>query len=397
MIRVFQSLLNSIGSPKEGKGSLQMATVNSICINTDLPRLSKAISRPREIVSIQYLRAVAALGVVLAHSSTSLLSRNRALIPMGIGTAGVDIFFVISGFLMYFTTAGQKITAIQFYLRRFVRIVPLYFAVSTVAFLIACVAPHTTRMFSSNVFDYLRSICFIPYFNARAASTDLLKPMIRPEVGQGWTLNYEMFFYSIFGLCLNLPVRSRMACLAGVVLTASLLGVIFRPSGAILQTYTDSLVLEFVLGVLLAYIFMKGPSKLLACAVMLLLVAAIVGSLISPLLISASLPRFITTGIPVAGVVGAALWLDRNDLIPRSTTLLLLGNASYCLYLLHGFVLAILRREWQDHFNVNIISTHVVFLIVGVLISELVGCVAFLCAERPLITILMATLKRRES
>ena len=159
-----------------------MAAANSACIEMDAPPLSRTVARTRELISIQYLRAIAALGVVLAHSATSLLPGNRALISLETGTAGVDIFFVISGFLMFYTTAGQKISATQFYLKRSARIVPLYFAVSTLAFGIARVAPHSTRMFSPDIKDYLRSICFIPYFNVKAGSSHPLTPLIRPEV-----------------------------------------------------------------------------------------------------------------------------------------------------------------------------------------------------------------------
>ena len=203
-----------------------------------------------------------------------------------------------------------------------------------------------------------------------------------------------MFFYFIFGLCLVLPVRFRMTCLAGIVMAASLLGAIYHPSGAILQTYTDSLVWEFIFGVLLAYLLLKGTNRLLACAVTMLLVGAVVDLLICRFITSVSLPRVLTTGLPAAGLVGGMLWLEQNDRILRSSVLLLLGNASYSLYLLHGFVLAILRREWQDHYNIRLISTHIAFLVVCVVISEGIGCMIYLFAEKPLTTILMANLKK---
>ena len=358
-------------------------------MNRDANHSDPMGSRKRvEIVSIQYLRGIAALGVVLAHASISLLD-PRALIPLGIGKAGVDIFFVISGFIMYFTTVNRNTKISHFYLRRFVRIFPLYFAVSTLAFLIARFAPQLTHTFSPYLLDYLRSICFIPYYHVLGS----LKPLIRPEVGQGWTLNYEVFFYILFGLCLSLPQRFRLGCLIAAGITLSLAGLLLRPTGAVLQTYTDSLILEFVLGVILGYLFVSGPAKSVLMTGAILLAGACFGSVTCQIL-SIPLPRVLSFGLPAATLVGGLLWLERAGHLRPNRTLLLLGDASYSLYLTHGFVLAILRREWESHFNVNLIRTHAAFIVASVLIAELVGIMAFQWMEKPVTNSLTSVLRR---
>jgi exopolysaccharide production protein ExoZ len=348
-----------------------------------------------EIVSIQYLRALAALGVVLTHASTSLLDRNRALIPLGFGTFGVDIFFVISGFIMYSATANQTITAGQFFLRRLIRIFPLYCCATTVAFVIARVAPQSTRIFSPKLYDYLRSICFIPYFTTTGEAIGSVRGLMRPEVGQGWTLNYEMFFYVMFALCLCLPKRLRMTSLIATGILLSVLGLLFRPSGAVLQTYTDSLILEFVFGVVLGYVYMWHLKKSLISSGIMVLVGVSIVSVVCQIFFTYPLPRVISQGLPATGLVAAALWLERAGRIPRFPTLLLLGDASYSLYLLHVFVLGTLRRVWQQHFNVGLVTTHVAFILTSVVCAELVGIAVFTFAERPLTIGITAALKKR--
>jgi exopolysaccharide production protein ExoZ len=347
-----------------------------------------------EIVSIQYLRGLAALGVLLCHASLALLDKEQGLIPLGAGSAGVDLFFVISGFIMFYTTANRPLGTGEFYLRRFIRIFPLYFAVSSLAFLIARVAPFATRTFSPNLIDYIRSILFIPYYTTTGQAATLLIPLVRPEVGQGWTLDYEVFFYALFGLSLFLPQRYRMRSLMALFGVLVAIGVVFRPSGAIFSTYTDSLLLEFVLGVVLGQVLIRKWSNSIKIAGVLVLVSSAIASVAIQIFTTTSLPRVIGYGLPAASIVAIALWLETAELMPRWPFLLLLGDASYSLYLLHGFVLAVLRRVWQRYFDVNLISTHIIFILVSVLAAEAAGIFAFNYAERPVTRALTTAFKK---
>jgi peptidoglycan/LPS O-acetylase OafA/YrhL len=370
--------------------------------NTTLP-ISAGPRHGPEIFSIQYLRALAAFGVFLSHASTSLLEHGHALIPMEVGTAGVDIFFVISGFIMYYTTVDRAVTSIQFYLRRLIRIVPLYFAFSTLAFFIARGAPHVVRNFSPGVENYFRSIFFIPYYNLNSLDTWTGVPLVRPEVGQGWTLNYEMFFYLLFGACLYLPPRFRVRSLVAICALLPTIGLLTHPNGAILRTYTDPLIIEFIFGVALGYIFVRysQDSSLLRdsrwgrAAAGALLASASFAALIIQGFHRVGLTRVVSFGFPALGLVAGALLLERARRMPKSVFLLLLGNASYSFYLLHTFVLAILRRLWQHYFQVDRVSVHVDFMIVGALISETAGILVFLYIERPMTDGISALLKRR--
>jgi exopolysaccharide production protein ExoZ len=362
--------------------------ITTMNLPVTLTNPSSGDTRRTELVSIQYLRALAALGVLLCHASMSLLDKGQTLLPLGAGSAGVDLFFVISGFIMYYTTANRAMTTGEFYLKRLIRIFPLYFAVSSVAFLLARLAPSATRTFSPHFYDYTRSILFVPFYSTTVHGVDSLTPLMRPEVGQGWTLNYEVFFYFLFGLSLFLPRRFRMRVLITLFLLLTVIGALFHPSSAILSTYTDSLLLEFVLGVVIGHFLVrKLPKSVTTIGISMLTVSGI-ASLAIQMFGTVSLPRVIAYGLPAACLVAAALWLEHNQLVPRVSAFLLLGDASYSLYLLHGFVVAILRRLWARYSDVNLLSTHIVFVLVSTVAAELVAVVAFKYAERPTTRIL---------
>jgi exopolysaccharide production protein ExoZ len=354
-----------------------------------------------EFLSIQYLRALAALGVVLWHGSISLLDNERALIPMKACTAGVDVFFVISGFIMFYTTIDRPMSTGQFYLRRLTRIAPPYFAFTTLAFLIARIAPGVTRTFSPRPLDYLRSMLFIPYFNSASLGANSLAPLVRPEVGQGWTLNYEVFFYAIFGACLFLPPRLRVRCVVVICVTLSIVGAIAHPSSAILSTYTDPLLLEFVFGVLLGYFFVRllrdsstfQDNRRRWALVGAALVSLALIALVAQNFFQWGLFRAITFGIPALALVSGALLLERSGYVPRVDFLLLLGSASYTLYLMHIFVLGALRRVWQHYFRVDRFGSHIGFLLASAVICEFAAVLVFQYAESPLTSGISSFLK----
>ncbi len=138
--------------------------------------------------SIQTLRALAALSVLFYHESSTKFT---------VGAVGVDIFFVISGFIM--GTIGYRETPLDFMMKRIIRIVPLYWLVTAAVCLVSLI-PGVFHQFSCDLPSLLQSLFFIPYVNQAGHIEPLMVP--------GWTLNYEMFFYAVFavGLAIRRPV-----------------------------------------------------------------------------------------------------------------------------------------------------------------------------------------------
>ena len=170
---------------------------------------------PVEVASIQYLRALAALLVVFVHAQEQYPIGGR-IIPSAFGLGGVDLFFLISGFVMTFTAAQRPLTRLDFLKRRVVRIVPLYWTMTLATAGLIFVAPALTRDSHFAWSDLLTSLSFIPHYNAGKAGS------ISPIIKLGWTLNYEMFFYLVFAALLPLKpwLRTTSALLVFAVLIA---------------------------------------------------------------------------------------------------------------------------------------------------------------------------------
>ena len=264
--------------------------------------------------SIQVLRAVAAFAVLLFHEKL-----------LAIGYGGVDIFFVISGFIM--GTFGSRQRPLAFMGNRIARIVPLYWLV-TLALCAMSLVPHAFNTFAFDRDSLTKSLLFIPYLDQTGH--------VWPLMVAGWTLNYEMFFYLIFALGLMVNQPRVLTPLVMLALVAA--GLLFHSSSPILQTYSDPLLLEFAAGLGLSRLsFAWGRWLGLALflgAIALFAMVAISGG---P---EDGLSRIIFLGIPAMALVAGALTLERAGCWPRIRLLEAAGDASYSLYLLHGIIIA---------------------------------------------------------
>src|SRR5689334_16532037 len=145
--------------------------------------------------SIQWLRGIAALMVVAFHTNTLALHPSARMDFLAIGETGVDLFFVISGFIMTITTVDKRAPG-EFLRRRIIRVVPLYWMITLSYAALAVMAPTLFRSASPDFLHTLGSLAFVPQFHP------LFPSAIWPVVIPGWSLNYEMFFYGIFALAL---------------------------------------------------------------------------------------------------------------------------------------------------------------------------------------------------
>lgn len=281
------------------------------------------------LLSIQYLRAVAALLVVLVHCGTVLAVMGISGKVSEAASVGVDLFFVISGFIMVYTTNQKPVGALAFFLNRLARVAPIYWLLTLVLFVIALVAPQVLGSTDASMANLLRSLLFIPY--ERNDGT------VRPVLFVGWSLNYEMFFYLIFAVSLLLKSKiARYGFSLGVIVGLVVFGEIVRPAQPELRFFTRPIILEFVLGMLLAEAYPRLPATRWAACIAGGVLCAAFALLIPSALIDGI--RYPVAAIPAALVVGACLILDRARVVPEWRAGLLIGNASYSLYLTHPFV-----------------------------------------------------------
>jgi exopolysaccharide production protein ExoZ len=288
------------------------------------------------LVQLQYLRAIAALMVVYFHSVLQVPKVNSGFDWEFhlFGETGVDIFFVLSGFVMWLTTAGRQISPVEFYRRRIKRIVPLYWLATIFSAVVALVAPSILKSTVFNLPHLIASLLFLPWHNP--ADPDLITPVVVP----GWTLNYEMFFYFVFGLLLMVREKWRLHALVGAM-TAIIVACHLSPVQNTATTfYGETIIYEFLAGAVLAKLYLE---KVLLPRRMAwpLIALGFAFLLINEALCDAS-TRAYMWGIPAVVIVYSAVSIDFSRL-PTIGWLNYLGDASYSIYITHAFMLAFLR------------------------------------------------------
>jgi len=289
------------------------------------------------IPAIQVLRALAATAVVAFHVQFDIVNKisTPGSLPAGfeVGAAGVDLFFVISGFVMVYSSEslfGQPGARRTFLLRRIARIVPLYWVMTTI--MLIYVLARGFGPSDASPMLALTSYLFIPYWRPSG--------VIDPLYGIGWTLNYEMFFYVVFALALS---ARREIAVAGIAAVFVALVLIVPTAGYVPRQVVylaDPLILEFVFGMGIAVIHRAGV-RLSPAVSILLIVLAIVEIAWSASAWHIDLPRCIKWGAPATLIVAALVLIDGQVSVPRFFEEL--GDASYALYLTHPALISVAR------------------------------------------------------
>lgn len=347
------------------------------------------------IYSIQVLRGIAALLVVIFHSYIHLEARN--LIPKvpglaDVGRAGVDIFFVISGFIMVCISGesfGYRRGAQDFLIKRIIRVVPIYwiYTLLMAAFLFS--VPHlfsSGKMFS--LAHLMASLLFIPWENGVG--------YIKPILGLGWTLNFEMYFYVVFAGLLFFSQRFFLPLLSTILLSGFLAGLLFAPVPAIFDVITSPMLFEFLMGCVIATLYMRREVVLPGYLCIILLLAGVILIILTGIFELDGISRVIIWGIPAATIVLGAVYLEKSRSINFPPLLTMLGNSSYSLYLTHLFTINAIGKIWELVFG----RMYDVFIIVVTLSSMVAGYLAYLVVEKPLTSYLnklYATWKIRTS
>jgi exopolysaccharide production protein ExoZ len=290
------------------------------------------------------LRAIAALAVVAYHALEPTTARFT------LGAAGVDLFFVISGFLMWTLADAQNPSPQAFIWRRIIRIVPLYWAITIFAALSALLFPSMFWNFDPSLDNVWKSLLFIPHLSKSGGWSPLLV--------QGWTLNYEMFFYVLFALCLFAPARRRLLLICAPLLVLPALALFHESRAPLWATYTDPLLLEFLAGIALGEAWRRGiyPGARLGAAMLITGFALLAVQAFLPA--SPERWRALLWGAPALVIMAGAIGLERAGKAPFSRPLLLLGDASYSIYLLHALVMIFVAKALAgaDHWTHAIIT-----------------------------------------
>jgi exopolysaccharide production protein ExoZ len=340
------------------------------------PAVSITLIRP-----IQYLRGLACMVVVLAHA--------LYIIPGVIEQVGmpyflpsysaVEMLFLISGFVMVATVAKKDRTPWEFFKIRIVRIVPLYW--------IATLATIAYRSFDQGVHyspaNIAKSLLFVPY-----AAVAGQPGSIWPIMEQGWTLNYEMFFYVLFALSLAAPRRFLVPGLASVLVTLVVIGRIFGPFvNPLAMVYTNPLLLPLTAGMIVAYLWLRDRSQHWLRWSPLFIVFGLYGIAV----------QHSWTVILGGAFIIFASCLHPKLLAIQSRPLLELGNASYSIYLFHHFVLIVLSGIWLRIFPLMTWVSSALFLLLALILCTGAGWLCYVFVEEPLTSGLLNLLRNSPS
>lgn len=340
-----------------------------------------------KLQSIQVLRAVAALLVVAFHACGEVIKHRWAVTAAaGIGTYGefgVDIFFVVSGFVMARTTQSSPRSteaAKRFLLSRILRIVPIYWAATSLFVVLLLVEPSMFGAPSFNLEHVIASYAFIPWRNQSGQPA--------PVLNVGWTLDYEMWFYLVYAVLICMT-RHRVFAIGVLFCATSLLGASGLQNVAF-QTYTSPIVLEFVFGAIIGAL----------CSRQFRLSA---GGAVAPLAIAAgvlaaygehvdNVNRFALFGIPAACFVLAAVALEARFHWPM--LMQKIGDASYSLYLTHVFTVPVTVKLLAAIDIHHRLAGNIVFA-ASVLVSVIVGLACYERLEKPLGRVLKSSIGTR--
>lgn len=327
------------------------------------------------IDQIQFLRGFAAIAVLQHHAITGAF---RYCGLAGFSTpleAGVDLFFVISGFIMWVTTGGRATPPASFLWRRALRIVPLYWICTAAA--VVLWMRHNSALPPAD--HLVKSALFIPHFSPE--HPDEIWPFLVP----GWTLTYEAFFYLIFAASLLAARRYQLAAVTVTLCLLVVIGTLVTPAGAAGLTYTSPLLLEFMAGCVIGRMFERGCLASHRGGVAMIIIGA-ASLAVSALAIPTSpWSRAAMWGIPVALIVFGALGLKFKGHPRVIQAFGLAGDASYSIYLSHTLLLTLaFKAASLSHLAASPAVAIPFFMVVGSGVAISGGLLLYVDLERPI-------------
>lgn len=326
---------------------------------------------------IQILRVLAALMVVAHHATITLAQRNHLPIATWInGASGVDLFFVISGFVMTISSAPLRTARYPlrtFLARRIERVVPMYWLVTTLKVAVLLSIPALGINAMGGFRHVLSSYLFIPSYNPQAA--------VEPVVVVGWTLNFEMAFYVLFAVALATRAKPLWIIAPPILAIAVWRGSHNLLGPVALSFFESTLPLEFLfgaaLGTALPYVqrlhWTLGLGAILCGLPVLLFWREAHFSVL----------RGLYWGVPALLVVAGAISMEDRWGRRSPRWLLELGDASYSIYLVHtfslpvvGMLLSRVHHGWTGEVSLSMVA--------ALVFSTAAGEVTYRLVERPM-------------
>ena len=290
------------------------------------------------IVNLQVLRAAAALLVFFHHFIPVIGRVFPDVRKYEGGASGVDIFFVLSGFIMVVTTYNKDVDPFKFLMNRVVRVVPIYWMMTLLIVSLFIVGARPLGVMELQPSYVWKSLFFIPFERGG---------FWEPVLSVGWTLNYEMFFYFVFSILMFIRnSQYRLIFLVFFLFSLVASGLIF-PFDDYFKYYSSPVILDFAFGAAFGAFFsgLRNDSILVGPRGSWLLIVLGVVIIISTSsgfsLYNNNILRPLTWGVAGMLLVSGCVFLERNGYVAKHWFLLSLGNASYSIYLVHNLMIQI--------------------------------------------------------
>lgn len=314
-------------------------TVESFGGGAALPVEKRGVAKPERIYSIQFLRGLAAVIVVIAHMIEHPLAEAPEA-AIRTGRFGVEIFFVISGFIIAEVAGPSAFNPGKFALRRLWRVAPLYMLCTVAVYAATLLVPEVFKTTVSNFPHFARSLFFIPSADPTVAWD------WRPTFKIGWTINYEMFFYLVMTFlfwCHSKGQRALM--LTGIMGLLIVTSFLIPPKSSIVAFYANLNLLPFILGVWIAQARSRGVLDALPTpAVVTLILLTFASVALFYLMKTDDLSRpgpHLTMAAAAALLVVTTISQEKTIAWHRLRFFLAVGDWSYSLYLMHMFVIGV--------------------------------------------------------
>lgn len=364
------------------------ASAIAVEVSRDRGGVAAPSTRDHELTSVQFLRGIAAMMVVAFHSFPQLMRMGYTGNEHHSLSAGVDIFFVISGFIMLYSAhRSPRRGAAAFLINRAIRILPTYWMLTTFMVVVALFLP---SLLQSTTFDLRHVVMSYLMLPSLHPTTHMYQPILIP----GWTLNCEAFFYALFALGLWL-VRDRGRWLmwtVAAIITGFVLAPLVVPVAGVMTFYTSSVMVEFVFGLLAARVFLAGHR--LPRGVGPVLIALGAAGLVANDYLSLPDIRGVFFGIPSFLVFIGAVFAPRQPGKRHFRLLPILGDASYAIYLTHMVTMSAVGQAWRRTIGGTMPGNTIVFIVVSMAICAIGGIIFYRLVEAPVTDWLKAVHKQ---
>lgn len=301
-------------------------------------------------MNFQILRAIAAIFVCLNHFTI--------FNEYGFGACGVEIFFILSGYLTIAKFKELNRVENDYLIKKMIKVLPLYYIMTFVVFLVGIVKP---SFFSSMIFDMKHLV-----------SSVFLIPGNTFYVYQGWTLTYMFYFYAIFFVAYKCSKNYTETLVIVYILICTIIGIML-PDTSVFSLYNSPLMLEFCVGILCFQFIRRFKCYKLKkhiyyiFSIFLLLVLFFMPS--SMMQYRYFIPSICTA---VLVIIFNGIKLDK----PKYKKLIEIGNISFTIYIIHSLIVRPFDKiimNYNLHNNILIYTCIMFVIVIVIYISKVIN------------------------